>query len=151
MFCAGCGSQIQSGLNYCSRCGRRIADTAGTSGLSWSNPTAIAGQTAGVGFVAYVFVLLVLAKTGAPSGIFVPITFFYFAALFGLCLMFLRQGTSLTKADPTVTPTDHSREPAYLHPVTTAQLEEAREFGIGSVTDATTRTLDEVILKERRG
>src|SRR5215203_5084276 len=92
MFCSGCGTQIQSGLNYCNRCGRRIADDA-TPARALSNPTVIAGQTAGVGFIAFIFVLLVMSKNALAPDVYIPVTFFYFAALFGLCFMFLRQGT----------------------------------------------------------
>ena len=143
MFCAGCGSQIQSGLNYCNRCGRRVADD---SNAGRSSSLSVVGQTAGVGFVSFIFILLVLTKYGAlPPNLLVPITFFYFAALFGICFMILRHGTPASaKSEGQRSENIASGEPAYLRPVTTAQLEEERDFGIGSVTDATTRTLDKV-------
>lgn len=146
MFCVGCGSQIQSGLNYCNRCGRRVADDAGSGGTS---PLAVVGQTAGVGFVSFIFILLVLTKYSAlPPDLLLPITFFYFAALFGICFMLLRHGTP--KASNLELPrNDNETQASYLRPVTTAQLEEARDFGIDSVTDATTRTLDKVPTRER--
>lgn len=144
MFCVGCGTQIQSGLNFCSRCGRRVVDDtkSGRSSLS------VAGNIAGVGFVAYIFVLLVLSRSGVSPDVFKVITIFYFGALFGLCFMFLRQNSGASR--PAVAAADERAEPAYLRPVTTAQLEEARDFGVGSVTDATTRTLDEVPISERK-
>ena len=147
MFCAGCGTQIQQGLSYCSRCGRRVADEAGRA--AWNTPLAIVGQTAGVGFVAYIFVLLILTRSGTHPNIFVPLTFFYFAALFSICFMVLRHGTSADKARPSQPSVDETPVPAYLRPVTTAQLEEARDMGIGSVTDATTRTLDEMKIERK--
>ena len=150
MFCSGCGTQIQSGLNYCSRCGRRVAEEE-KRGRQWTNPLVIAGQTAGVGFVAYIFILFILTRNGAAPNILVPLTFFYFAALFGICFMFLHYGRSSSAGSDAASSSlaEQSPEPAYLRPVTTSQLEEAREFGIGSVTDATTRTLNEVSIKER--
>ncbi len=147
MFCAGCGTQIQSGLNYCSRCGRRVVDDSKAA----RSPLAVAGNIAGVGFVAYIFVLLVLSKSGVAPDVFKLITVLYFAALFGLCFMFLRQGPQAPRSrieDPN--PSDARAEHAYLRPVTTAQLEDARDFGIPSVTDATTRTLDEVPIADRK-
>lgn len=147
MFCSGCGTQIQSGLNYCSRCGRRAAEDSQPV-KNRNNPLVIAGNTAGVGFVGFIFVLLVLTKSGAPPNIFIPITFFYFAALLGICFMIMRHGTAATTAAVSQ-PGDNRQEQVYLNPVTTAQLEEAGEFGVGSVTDATTRTLD-IQIKERR-
>jgi hypothetical protein len=142
MFCAGCGTQIQSGLNYCNRCGRRIVDDLQFAG-GRSNPTVVAGRTAGVGFISYIFVLLVMSRSALAPDVYIPVTLFYFACLFGLCFMFLRQGRSTRQTSRT--PAEESfTSPNYLRPVDTAQLEEARDFGIGSVTDATTRTLNEV-------
>ena len=150
MYCEGCGTQIQSGLNYCSRCGRRVAEDSKGSKHYRTNPLVIAGQTAGVGFFGFIFILLILAKSGIMPNLFVPITFFYFAALFGICFMILRYGNSLTKTGSSETSHANLTEPAYLRPVTAAQLEEARGFGVGSVTDATTRTLSEVPISEKR-
>ena len=145
MFCAGCGSQIQTGLNYCSRCGRRVAADAKPGGHAWSSPLVIAGQTAGVGFVSFIFILMILTRNGAmPPNLFVPITFFYFAAVFGICYVILRHGAPTTSVEKAPTNPEEASTPNYLRPVTTAQLEEGREPGIGSVTDATTRTLDEI-------
>ena len=81
MYCAGCGSQLQSGLNYCNRCGRRVADD---SGKSWqaATPMSVVGQTAAYGFGGFVIVLLVMAKTGLDPTVIGGISFFYFAALF---------------------------------------------------------------------
>ena len=109
MFCAGCGTQIQPGLNYCSRCGRRVAEEE-KAGRSWTNPLVIAGNTAFAGFVAYIFVLLILTRSGTAPNIFVPLTFFYFAALFGICFMVLHFGRS--RPGPTLAPEhEEHREP----------------------------------------
>ncbi len=137
MFCAGCGSQIQSGLNYCSRCGRRVAEEGKWS--SARSPNVVAGNTAGVGFVSYIFVLLIMSKTGVEPNMFIPVTFIYFAALFGMCFMFLRQGF----VSPRNLPDAERSEPAYIQPVTTAQLGEPIDRP-ASVTENTTRTLDSV-------
>ena len=143
MFCAGCGSQIQSGLNYCSRCGRRVADDSKPVKAARTNALVIAGNTAGVGFVGFIFILLILTKNAVLPNLFIPITFFYFLALFGICFMILRMGIAAERGSPATTSGDQAPVEAYLGPVTTSQLEEGREMGIGSVTDATTRTLDE--------
>jgi hypothetical protein len=45
--------------------------------------------------------------------------------------------------------TGELESPAYLSPMETAQLDEARDFDIGSVTDATTRTLDQVTIERK--
>ena len=139
--------QIQSGLNYCSRCGRRVAEDEKSAGV-FSNPTAIAGMVAGIGFLAYIIVLRILTRSEVVPSVYVPLTFFYFSALFGLCVMFLRQGRPYEASKKAKPPA--ADEPVYLRSVTTAQLEEGRDFGIGSVTDSTTRTLDKVPLREKQ-
>ena len=149
MFCEGCGTQIQSGLNYCSRCGRRVADTW-KSDKSRRSPLVVAGNIAGVGFFAFIFVVLILTKNGIPPDTLLRITLFYFAALFGICFMFLRYARSSEGTESTARSTSGMTDPAYLRPATTAQLEEARQFDVGSVTDATTRTLDKVPVREQQ-
>lgn len=108
----------------------------------------IAGNTAGVGFAAYVFVILILTKNGVQPNIFIPLTFFYFAALLGICIMFLHYGRP-TKESGRSPAEIRDDERAYLRPMTIAQLEETRNVGVGSVTDATTRTLDQVPVAKR--
>ena len=149
MFCSGCGTQIQVGLNYCSRCGRRVAEDSKPA-ENPNNPLKIAGNTAGWGFGGFIFVISILTKYGeVPPTIFIPVTFFYFAALFGICFMIIRHGSAArTAVGPK--PTEQQPDPVYLRPATTAQLEEGREFDIGSVTDATTRTLDQVPIDKQR-
>jgi hypothetical protein len=144
MFCSACGTQLQPGLIFCSRCGKRIADDGGARNKFRQTPIVAAGNTAGVGFVAFIFVLLVLVKNGVVGNDLIPITFFYFAALFGLCFMFLRHG----KPDPMEKNEAASAEPQFLKPVTTAQLPEPADRP-ASVTEHTTRTLQNVPLRER--
>ncbi len=106
---------------------------------------------AGVGFFMFVLVLRMLTRSEIPPGLFVPISFFYFASLFGICFMVLRYGTKTMKGSRSEKAFDTGEvaPPAYLSPITTAQLEEGRDFGIGSVTDRTTRTLDEVKIERK--
>ena len=151
MYCSGCGTQLQSGLVYCSRCGRRVAEDLASA--SWSaNPMTLTAIIAGVGFFMFMLVIRALTRSEIPPGLFVPISFFYFASLFGICLMVLRYGSKAGNASvPDKAPDtgELARPQAYLSPITTAQLEEGRDFGIGSVTDRTTRTLDEVTIERK--
>lgn len=150
MYCSGCGTQIQNGLVYCSRCGRRVAEDAASA--SWAaNPLTLTACIAGVGFFMFMLVIRTLTRSQLPPNLFVPISFFYFAALFGICFMVLRFGFRSSKEPrpEKAFDTGELARPAYLSPVTTAQLEEARSFGIGSVTDSTTRTLDEVTIERK--
>lgn len=152
MYCSGCGTQLNNGLIYCSRCGRRVAEDLAAA--SWaSNPMAITAIIAGAGFFVFVLVIRILTRSDLPPNLFVPISGFYFAALFGICFMVLRYGSRVRDEAATaerVRETGELEVPSYLRPaVNTAQLEEARDFGIRSVTDATTRTLDEVTIERR--
>jgi hypothetical protein len=109
----------------------------------------VAGYVAGIGFICFMLILRLLTRSDVPANVFVPITFLYLATLFGICFMLLRHASSLARRDPS-TELHKASEPEYLRPATTAQLEEARSFGIGSVTDATTRTLDKVSVRKDR-
>ena len=141
MFCSACGTQLQPGLVFCSRCGKRATDYGGETVRT---PLSVAGNVAGVGFVAFIFVLLVLVMNGVFGNDLIPITFFYFAALFGVCFMFLRHGKQVNEVK------NHSSsvEPQYLKPVTTAQLPEPADSP-ASVTENTTRTLQDVLRRNR--
>jgi len=114
-----------------------------------TNSLTIVGQTAGVGFVSFIFILIALVKNGAMPNVVILISLFYFAAVFGICFMILRHGSVTEKNEAPKSATEDLPAHAYLRPITTAQLEDARDPGIDSVTDATTRTLDEMKIERR--
>lgn len=151
MFCSGCGRQLQSGLNYCSGCGRRVAEDLAKA--SWElNPLTITACMAGVGFFCFILLVRILSRSDVPANILVPISFAYFGALFGISFLVLRFGSkfSSTNATSREGETGEVDGPAYLRPGrTTAQLQEARDLGIGSVTDATTRTLEKSAIERK--
>lgn len=147
MFCSGCGTQIQSGLVYCSRCGRRVADDEANMRSFASNPIALTAVVAAVGFFAFALVLRMLTRSEFPPTLFVPITAIYFSALFGISFMLLRYGSKIAASTEQQSRSDdaaYESAPLYVNPATTGQLTEGRPSDIGSVTDATTRTLDKV-------
>ena len=145
MYCSGCASEIQTGLNYCSRCGRRVVEDS-KWGSHRTNPLTIVGNTVGVGFVAFIFVLLVLVRNGIAGDVLFGITLVYFGALVAICLMLFWQARLLAKDK--VAELNYT-EPAYIKPVTTAQLAEPTQ-GPASVIENTTRTLDEVTIGHRQ-
>jgi hypothetical protein len=147
MFCAGCGTQIQSGLNYCSRCGRRVAESENAETFAKTLASSL-GYIGGFGFLGYIFVALVFVKNGVPPTYLVPITFFYFASLFGICYLILRQTELFRRRDTRRDDVQiRNDQPSYLKPVTTAQLREGFDEP-ASVTDHTTRTLEEVPMRK---
>lgn len=141
MYCPNCGKEIQEGLNYCNRCGKRLAGSSDTIAQNLSNS---AGAVGVFGFVAYIFVMLVMVKYGVDMRALVMVTFFYMAGLFAICFLLIRQAGTFVKRKPAEGHEEAAQRSAYLKPVTTARLEEPREIEIGSVTDHTTRTLEEV-------
>ncbi len=143
MFCSGCGTKIQEGLNYCSRCGKRTADVHNDSTSLVSNLTTAVGFVGSTGFVGFIFVVLILARSGVPANQIIPLTFIYFAALFGICFLIIRQLSSFNAAASAKSDVRQpaAPQPAYLHPGETARLNEPSDMGIDSVTDHTTRTL----------
>ncbi|MBA3352193.1 MAG: hypothetical protein H0U23_07190, partial [Blastocatellia bacterium] len=115
---------------------------------AWTNPLVIAGQTAGVGFFGFIFIILIRTKSGTMPKLFVPTTFFYFAALFGICFMILRYGSASSGTQSSGAEVAPANEAVYLRPVTTSQLHEGLDSP-ASVTDHTTRILDKVPLNDR--
>src|SRR5688572_29687243 len=145
MYCSGCASEIQTGLNYCSRCGRRVVEES-KRGSVRTNPLVIVVNTVGVGVVAFIFVLLVLVRNGITGDVLFGITLVYFGALVVICMMLFWQARVLARDK--IAELRHS-EPAYIRPATTAQLMEPTQSP-ASVTDNTTRTLDEMTIGQRQ-
>lgn len=151
MYCSACGSQIQTELNFCNRCGAKVSggDTALQKSVADNLSSAIA-YIGGFGLLAFIFVVYLVVRSGNEARILIPISFFYLAALFGICFMILRQISELTgksHARPRESVHD-TAEPPYLKPATTAQLGEST-IEPASVTEATTRTLDEVLIERK--
>jgi membrane-bound ClpP family serine protease len=153
MYCSGCGNQIEFELNYCSRCGKRVSEGDSETASIAESLSSSLGYVGGGGFIAFIFVALVLVKNGISGSQLIPITFFYFAALFGICFLILRQtqffGHKKTSRQHADASEPNLETPAYLRPVTTAQLRESGERGIGSVTEHTTKTLDEFLVERK--
>lgn len=151
MFCSSCGSQIQSELNYCNRCGAKVGggDPAIQKTVAENLSSAI-GYVGGFGLLAFIFVVYLVMRNGGNIRVLIPISFFYLATLFGICYLTLRQISELTgKSHPTPRKSIHeTSEPAYLKPATTAQLGEPT-IRPASVTENTTRTLDEVLIERK--
>lgn len=150
MYCSSCGSQIQSELNYCNRCGAKVsgADPVLQKSVA-DNLSGAVGYIGGFGLLAFVFVVYLVLRNGGEIRALIPISFFYLATVFGICYLLLRQVSELTgKSHPRAINPPETVQPAYLKPVTTAQLEESRQPPI-SVTENTTRTLDEVLIERK--
>jgi uncharacterized membrane protein YvbJ len=148
MYCSNCGSQVKPELNYCSRCGMRVAKNDSEAQKSIAeNLSSAVGYIGGFGLLGFIFVTLVLVKNGIHPTALVFISLFYLASLFGICFLILQQIKNLpgkSRAEKPESQNDFQNE--QLNPADTAQLEAPREPFI-SVTENTTKTLDEVLIK----
>jgi hypothetical protein len=144
MFCSGCGTEIGAGLNYCNRCGNRVAgDEKSAVAENLSSALGYIGGFGLLGFIAAIY-LMMRSPIIAPGTIMI-VSFLYLATLFGICFLILRQTAPFTvgRAPRRAGGDGGTGSPAYLSPATTAQLTEPNEPFI-SVTEHTTKTLDKV-------
>lgn len=151
MYCSGCGTKLQSDLNYCNRCGQRVAEVSEKASIAESLSSSL-GYVGGFGFVAFIFVVIALVKNGVVGNQLAAISLFYFAALFGICFLILRQTELFSKGvrarRSSESPADEASQ--YSEPApTTSRLKELNQPGFGSVIDETTRTLDEARVERR--
>jgi hypothetical protein len=152
MFCSICGNELPAHLNYCNHCGARNAKNMREQGSPPSGLLVAAGATIGcVGLLATIGILKVLLESRLDPGAVVVVIIAYLAALvimFGTFMGFLWKGHARVK-DANIAGTQFYNPPASLRPVTTSQLESPRGEPAVSVTEHTTRTLDEVLIERK--
>lgn len=148
MYCSNCGSQIIPELNYCNRCGAKVAKIdAEMQKTVAQNLSSSLGYIGGFGLIGFIFVALVLVKKGIDSYALAAISFFYLSALFGICYLILQQTARLSeKSAARNFAFNHDFQSEQLGAANTAQLEEPKQTPI-SITENTTKTLDDVLLK----
>jgi hypothetical protein len=153
MYCSTCGNQIADHLNYCNSCGTRIEKNplvvSNSSSTYLARSLPIVGGFGFLGFIAVLKILLDNPRLDASAVVFILVA--YLIALFLICAMMIghiwkHSGDIRVKPQEPRLPNDYV-SPASFRSATTAQLEEAREPAI-SVTEHTTRTLDEVPLRK---
>lgn len=149
MFCQKCGTLINANLNYCNNCGAKTAKNdedkkSSPLGLLISSLATVTIVGLGI-FIGLIAILL--DKFQHPEPI-VVIAAFYLSTLFLICFFIIKQISKLT--DLHIQEKTQSAQPFYQNPQisapNTAQLEEPKQQPI-SVTENTTKTLDEVLLK----
>jgi hypothetical protein len=149
MFCPNCGKTVNQKLKYCNGCGERLSKAAeidkdGTPGKMLDNILTALFLVAMFGFGILVGLVAVLLGNNVEPKFVVLISIAYLAAVFGICYILLSQVPKLIDARLRTTVSDsESGVHPQLKPITTAQLEEFRE-PVTSVTDHTTKTLDQV-------
>ncbi len=151
IFCSKCGTAISSRLKFCQNCGNKLTgeveDKDGTPGKMLDNILTTLFLVVMFGLGILVGLVAVMLGNAIRTEVVTIIVLAYLTAVFGICFMLARQVPKLIDARLKASGygPEESR-PTELHQRTTAQLEEFRT-PIASVTDRTTRTLEEVPLR----
>ena len=152
MYCSKCGSGINNKLNYCNICGCKLTNDANDSTDS-NKPILISliislGLVSIIGLGSTIGLIAMLLGKGVRDEMVVMLVGAYLLTLFGIVFMIGRQLSKLidSKLVKNTQVPDIVFQAQLTAPTTTAQLEELKKQPF-SVTDTTTRTLDEVFVK----
>ena len=155
MYCSTCGNKIADHLNYCNSCGARIEKNALVISNSSSSQLAkTLGAVVVLGFIGFVAVLkLLLDSPRIDIPALVIILLGYLATLFLISAVIIGHMWK-NAGDIRVHPKKEAEPDLYMRPsqfraTNTNQLGEPMNQPIGSVTENTTRTLDEVLAERR--
>lgn len=151
MYCPTCGNSIADGLKFCNSCGLRLVreeegkDGAPEKMLSDLLRSLFFIVVFGLGIL--VGLVAVLLNHDVKTEVVMMVVITYLLAVFGIGFMLARQVPKLIDARLKAwnKPSNAIITPQFERG-TTAQLEEYRQPA-SSVTDNTTRTLDEMPLK----
>lgn len=155
MHCSRCGNAITDDLNFCSKCGERVnknelAESSKKQSEMLDNLAIALICVGGGGMLFLVGLVAVLLDKTIPTQLMVLIIAMYIAAWLVICLKLLGQISKLVDANLAERKAGLAEPSAanFLPPRSTAQLDEYREPA--SVTEPTTRTLDEVMIERGR-
>lgn len=151
MFCSTCGKQVNENLNFCNNCGARIdAKTEQYQDRSFGlNAATVTGIMGMFGLFGFVFLAIkLLEKNLDPSFVFALLALFM-AAVFGICFLIFRQTTEHSFKVRKKEKTDEESAPKQLSAETAAKLNPSYQSPISSVTENTTRTLDEILIERK--
>jgi predicted nucleic acid-binding Zn ribbon protein len=151
MYCYKCGSQVSESLKFCNNCGEKLKkgrdEKKQKSLLDELTTTLFLVVMFGLGIL--VGLVAVLLDNPVPFQLMAITIIAYLVVVFSICLMLLSQIKKVIDAEL------RDRQSADHPPIDThvrlsapdtAQLEEHREPAM-SVTDHTTRTLEETAVK----
>ncbi len=153
MFCSKCGNSVSSKLSFCNNCGNRLSgepeDKDGTPGKMLDNILTTLFLIVMFGLGILVGLVAVLLGNEVRTEVVTTIVIAYLSVIFGICFTLVRQVPKLIDAKlrgSTYPVAEESLVAPQLKAPNTAQLDEYREPA-NSVTDHTTRTLEEVPFK----
>lgn len=147
MYCATCGSLIDENLNYCNRCGNRVAKDELTlrseATVAVIKILSISTGVAGVvGLGGLIGLITILIASHVIPELITILCLLFAATAFGICFMLTRQISRLTQSTlPAKENFKQKSAPEQLNAPTTGQIE-APPATFRSVTENTTRMLD---------
>ena len=151
MYCSNCGNATSAELKFCKSCGKRLAqshDSDNSAGKMLDDILTTIFLVVMFGLGILVGLVAVPLQNEVATKSVIQLAVIYLAAVFGICFMLLRQVPKLVDAKLRTNYEPQESVPAVqLPPVTTAQLNESQQQPIQSVTEHTTRTLEEVPLR----
>lgn len=152
MYCAGCGSEISAGLNFCKSCGMRLLTEERTEKTTQILTALVVTfgiiTIAGLGILIALIALLL--DRGATEKVITLTIVFYLASLTAIEFVL---GSQISKLISASIKNEKNRTPEFVQPPVqmysrnTAQLTEPTQQP-ASVTDHTTRIFDKIPLKE---
>lgn len=152
MFCSTCGKQVNENLNFCNNCGARIdskTDEAQTGSFGLNSAT-VTGGLGMFGLFGFVFLAIKLIEKNLDPGFVFSLLALYVAAIFGLCFMIFRQPANHSFKSRKKEKTDEEyTAPKNLFSENHPQLAAPYQPAVSSVTENTTRTLDEVLVERK--
>ncbi len=146
MFCASCGTLINTKLNYCNRCGARVDKLA----VSENKSEALQYLSMATGFVGLgglgltVGLIAILLNFSVHSEVVVMLALAFLTAVFGISFLMIQQISRMTNTSQASS--KNVFENSQLSSSNTVQLEEPR-IPAASVTENTTRILEKKLIK----
>ena len=149
MYGAKCGSQVNQGLNYCNACGAKL--TKEETVKDEANQTLthlIAGLCVfgGAGFLFLVGLVAVLLEKNSDPGFITLLVGLYLLVVLSISIALLRLVYRVVNDQ--IEERKEEKRIGKLNASETPQLEAPRQPAV-SITDRTTRTLEEVLVKDR--
>ena len=150
MYCPECGNEIRGDLNFCNRCGSQVEKSSPENRSVAHNLSNALGAVAVFGILGFIAMLWLLLRNEFVWAGATWICLFYLATVFGISAMLIKQIAALTGTQRNrLREISEMRRNGHLGSPTTAQLREPLE-PVASITDHTTRTLDEVQVTRNR-
>ena len=154
MYCSVCGHALLPHLNYCSNCGARNVKEQPEASNSVSGWVAVSSAMLGAFGLFFAFNLLRLllnSRLETPAIVMIMLGYLFVTlAMFAVFIRHMTKGSRESRSRHTELPTQQTYAPpppASFRSANTAQLEPASEPG--SITEHTTRTLDEVLIERK--